>query len=147
MNEAVTERIEKEEADKQWSKFHAANRKERQEPTGQQKSYLNFLAKAAGVEIDVSKIRDREEASRLIDNLKRSRRPGNGRNTNELRDKKVAFGMATKLVYRKWVETHYTPGKSKRFWKEVADLFREYEKHQEAAVSGFSNASDLVARA
>jgi hypothetical protein len=145
MEEAVTERIEKEKADSQWREFHEANEKKRREPTGQQKAYLSFLAKAAGVEVDVSKLKSRAEASRLIDSLKRRRSQKTGKSMNELRDRKVAFGMATKLVYRKFLDSHYTPGKSERFWKEVSDLFREYEKHQEAAISGFSNASEVAA--
>jgi len=145
MNEAVTERIEKEKIDSQWNDYHEAeNGKEKLEPTGQQKSYLNFLAKAAGIKIDVSKIKDRNQASRLIDNLKKLRGSRNGNGLNELRDRRVAFGMATKLVYRKFVDLHHTPG-GKRFWKEVRVLFNEYEKQQEAAVSGFTDASELAA--
>lgn len=79
MGELVTEQVEKEQTDSEWRKFHErGNGNGRQEPTAQQKSYLNFLAKAAGVEVDVSKLKDRNQASRLIDSLKNARSSGRG---------------------------------------------------------------------
>ena len=149
MNEAVTERVEKEQADKQWQDYEEAKPKtgHSEKPSERQKSYIVGLSRRVGLKINIERVQDREAASRLIEQLRtlHGRANGNGyQQSSELRDKRVAFGMATKLVYRKWVETHYTPGKSKRFWKEVSDLFREYEKHQETALSGFVSASELA---
>ena len=115
-------------------------------PSERKKSYIVGLSRRVGLKINIERVQDREAASRLIEQLRtlHGRVNGNGhQQSSELRDRKVAFGMTTKLVYRKWVDLHHNPGKSERFWKEVVELFTEYEKHQETALSGFVSASEL----
>jgi len=150
MQEAVTERIEKEEADKQWQDYEESNAKtgKLEKPSEKQKSYIISLGRRVGLKINIERVQDREAASRLIEQLRtlRGRVNGNGyQQSNVLRDRQIAFGMATKLVYRKWIDLHHNPRKSKRFWDEVTELFGEYEKHQETALSGFVSASELAA--
>lgn len=151
MNEVVTEQVQKEQTDRQWDRYYRQKddgNAQVQKPSEKQKTYIVQLGRRVGLKIDLSRVDSREAASRLIDQLRQlhGRMNGNGQqSTNELRDKRVAFGMATKLVYRKWVDLHHTPGKSKRFWKEVTELFEEYEKQQEVAVCSFTSASELAA--
>ena len=151
MNEVVTEQVQKEQTDKQWDRYYSQKgdgNAQAQKPSEKQKTYIVQLGKRVGLKIDLTRVDSRGAASRMIDHLRQlhGRMKGNGQqHSNELRDKRVAFGMATKLVYRKWVDLHHPPGKSKRFWKEVTELFEEYEKQQEAALCGFTSASEPAA--
>ncbi|MDA2927108.1 transposase [Acidobacteria bacterium AH-259-G07] len=56
----------------------------------------------------------------------------------ELRDKRIAFGMATKLMFRRYREQQRDPLKWKRFWKDVNILFKAYLEEQERAVTRVS---------
>ena len=56
----------------------------------------------------------------------------------ELRDRKVAFGMATKLVFNRYRGQQRDPLKWKRFWKDVRKFHRAYEREQQLAVGGSS---------
>jgi hypothetical protein len=58
----------------------------------------------------------------------------NGSNVNELRDKRIAFGMAAKLVFKKYLDTHRDYRKVKRFWDEVDSFYKAYQLRQEQAV-------------
>lgn len=135
MEEAVLERIQKDKEDRQWDKYHAnvGQKNGKDKPSEKQRAYIAALGRTAGLNVDVSKIEDSEQASRLIERLKllASRMNGNG---FDLRDKRVAFGLATKLVFRRYCEQQKDPTKWKRFWKDVNLFYTAYQKHQELAV-------------
>lgn len=150
MEEVILEKIEKNEADEKWNKHNEAEAKENGEvqPSKRQKAYIEALARSVGLKVDVSKMGNREEASRLIENLKLMNRRTNGNGFDSaLRDKRVAFGMATKLVFKKYMDRHKEVRKSKKFWQEVEELYREYQSHQESVVhSPFTDALELYQR-
>ena len=92
---------------------------------------------AVGLTFDVSRIQTREQASALIEKLRLLGRCMNGRGYDaELRDRRVAFGMATKLVFRRYREQQRDPTKWRRFWKDVECFYRSYQEQQELAISG-----------
>ena len=101
------------------------------EPSEKQKEYIVALAKEVGLEVDVSRLKDRKKASLLIDRLKQLNRQMNG-HSNE---RKAAFGFATQLVFGKFVENGKDPVKYKRFWKDVRHFYEEYTKHQDIQMS------------
>lgn len=136
MQEAVLERIEKDRMDEQWQKQQEADAEENGSSASEkQKAYIVTLARTVGLRMDISKVQSREEASRLIENLKlmSKRQNGNGFST-DLRDKRVAFGMATKLLFKKYIDRHKEVRRSKKFWQEVAEFYRDYNEHQERAI-------------
>lgn len=135
MEEVVLEGIEKEAIDEQWNRYHDAKRESAQAISPRQRAYIVALAREVGLSVDASQVKSREEASRLIERLKVLNGTANGKSFDpELRDRRVAFGMATKLVFKKYMDRHKEVRKSKKFWQEVAELYREYQKQQESAV-------------
>ncbi len=72
MEEAVLERIRKDETDEQWNKYHETvneAQKAKEEPIERQKTYILGLAKTIGLKMDVSNIEDTEKAARIIEVL------------------------------------------------------------------------------
>lgn len=96
-----------------------------QKPTQRQIKYIEQLAKTAGLKVDTNKITSQKQASGLIDRLKNGHDP-----INDIRDKKIAYGMATKLVYGKYLHLDIDCMKSNDFWNEVEELYRQYQKKQ-----------------
>lgn len=107
------------------------------EPSARQKAYIQALARAAGLKIDMSTIQDRQKATRIIDSLKLLNARANG-NVSDVRDKRVAFGMATKLVFASYAgrERDLSKWSPKKFWDEVQSFYADYLQHQELAVVG-----------
>lgn len=109
------------------------------EPSARQKAYIQALAKAAGLTVDVSTIGDRQKATRIIDSLKLLNRQTHG-DGFDVRDRRIAFGMATKLVF----VTHASREKDiskwsrSKFWDEVHNFYADYMRQQELAVVGNS---------
>jgi hypothetical protein len=101
------------------------------EPSEKQKEFILALGKEVGLEIDVSKLKDRKHASLLIDRLKQLSRQMNRYND----ERRSAFGFATKLVFANYSDHGKDPIKYKRFWKDVRLFFEEYTKHQEILMS------------
>lgn len=96
----------------------------------QQRRYIYFLARNVGLKVDVSKIGTREQASACIDRLKQMN-ANNGNKTPvdwELKDRKTAFGLATKLVFSLYVDRGRNPATTEGFWK---DVYKFYQQHQE----------------
>lgn len=54
----------------------------------------------------------------------------------ELRDKRVAFGLSTKLVFEKYVALHKTPIEWNKFWDDVDRFYTQYLNRQEVAALG-----------
>jgi len=127
MNEATTEQIGRKQNERQPASGA---------PSERQKAYITALAAAAGLKMDASKIEDREKASRVIEHLKLlNGRMGGPRQIGDERDRKVAFGLATKLVYRRHVGQYGGIKSGALFWREVEQLFREYQREQERAIA------------
>ena len=101
-------------------------------PSDRQKTYILTLAKTAGLRVDVSTIRDRHSASRFIETLRLLSKRMHGSGTDYgLRDRRIAFGMATKLIFHKYLDRHKEFRRSEKFWHEVAEFYGEYQKRQE----------------
>ena len=111
-------------------------------PTEKQLRYLGRLVKAAGRTTNLADL-SKNEASALIDELS-----NNGQNTKGVlnngthesgsydeRDRKAAFGMATKLVYQRYLTIGAVPPNGEGFWKKVREFFEEYEKERERVFS------------
>ena len=54
----------------------------------------------------------------------------------ESRDQSAAFGMVTKLMFRRYSHQQRDPLKWKQFWKDVAKFYRRYLEEQEHAIIG-----------
>jgi len=107
------------------------------EPSARQKAYIQALARTAGLKMDVSTIGDKAKAARIIDSLKLLSGRMNG-NSSDVRDKRVAFGMATKLVFASYAgrERDISKWNPKKFWDEVRSFYADYLQQQELAVVG-----------
>ena len=148
MNETKLEHVEASQTDKPLNGNRGANAVEsgsRNEPTERQIGYIQSLAQRTGLQLDVSKIRDRDQASRMIAHLKllNARMNGN-RFRDDGRNRKVAFGMATKLIFRRYSEQQKDPTKWKRFWRDVHSFYDAYQEQQELAVVGDEYAKGTV---
>lgn len=95
-----------------------------------QKQLIQKLAQLTGTKVDDIDSLSSIDASRLIDKLIAKK---NGSVDWEVRDKKVAYGMATKLVFERFLHSNRDYRKSKRFWDEVNSFYRAYQLHQEQA--------------
>lgn len=127
------EAIEKQRADEQWNQYNAT-KENIKKPSPKQIAYIISLAKTVGLRINIEKIDNTVKASSLIEKLKTLSRQINNGFDNGARDKKVAFGMATKLVFKKYLDMHKDYRKAKSFWKEVDELYKQYQAKQEIAI-------------
>ena len=105
------------------------------EPSRLQRGYILTLAKSVGLKVDVSKIESKERASRAIDSLKLLNRRMNGTAFHDQeRNRRAAFGLATKLFFKRYSDQQRDPLKWKQFWKDVQKFYRRYVREQELAV-------------
>ena len=81
------------------------------EPSARQKAYIQALARAAGLKMDVSTIGDKAKATRIIDSLKLLNKRMNG-DAFDVRDRRVAFGLSTKLVFASYAGRERCCGQS-----------------------------------
>ena len=102
------------------------------EATEKQMAVIRRLAKQTSTDIDLSKIGSKKEASKLIDELIGKRKGKSTNGGNEHRDKKCVYGLAVKLVFRRYMQlgTNY---RTEAFWKEVDEFYQQYLKHQDRA--------------
>ena len=108
----------------------------RKEPASwPQKKYIAILAKSAGLKVNLDSVEDKEKAAQLIDSLKLLNSRVNG-NSIELRDKRIAFGLSTKLVFEKYVATQKGPMDWNKFWNDVERFYSQYLSRQEVAALG-----------
>jgi hypothetical protein len=138
MDEAVLEATRKQREDEQWARYHQPGphgTDTKASPSDRQKTYILTLAKTVGLKVDVSTIRDRDSASRFIERLRLLSRQMHGSAPDyEARDRRIAFGMATKLIFAKYLDRHKEFRRSEKFWNEVEELYREYHKRQAVIV-------------
>lgn len=108
-----------------------------EEPSARQKAYIQALARAAGLNMDIATIQDKQKATRIIDSLKLLNARTNG-NVSDVRDRRIAFGMATKLVFVSYARREMDMSKwsPKQFWDEVRNFYADYMRQQELAVVG-----------
>lgn len=138
MEEAVMERIRKDKTGEEWNKFHEMEAKREgngQPPSARQIAYIRALAKSVGIEVEAAALEDMEKASAYIEKLRElARQMGGSSYDAEMRDKRVMFGMVTKLVYRRYCDQQKNPGDLKQFWRDVHAFYKRYQAEQEAAV-------------
>ena len=129
MQETTMGKVRKDETERDWEKYHDNS------PTEGQKEYISSLARTVGLKVNPANIESRQKAARIIDQLKLASRRQNGRTFDqELRDRRMAFGMVTKLMFSRYRQQQKDPLKRKGFWKDVNTLFVTYLEHQEEAV-------------
>ena len=137
VNKLNQEVVEKLQADGQWDKYNqdVEEGKNGTIPSEKQIAYIISLAKAVGLRVNVAKIDSNVKAASIIDKLKILNRKMNGFSSiKEPRDKMAAFGMVTKLVFKIYLARHRDYRKSKSFWKEVAEFYKQYLENQDMAV-------------
>ena len=120
----------------QWVPREDAESEDSKPASAKQLNYIEVLAKEAGVKVNLDKIETSDQASKVITRLKQlSGKPEGG---VDLREKRIAFGMATKLVFKKYADSHRDYRKAKGFWREVREFYLAYQREQESAVRGES---------
>lgn len=156
MEQTAREVTEKEREDRQWNAYHNGGARNGRAPNGEatakQKAYIRGLAAARGIRVDLTSIDTREKASRVIERLKGADAgQSNGRvhkraaNNVDVRDRKVAFGLATKLVAHRYAVQNRAIN-TPRFWEEVEQLHKAYEARQEVALNeAFQAAAETAA--
>ena len=103
-------------------------------PKDKQLQAIRSLARATKSSVDLKKIASKQEASRVIEELiaKRGGRPAS--NGNELKDRKCGYGLATKLIFGKYLKLERNHVGSEQFWKEVDEFYSQYMEHQGRAI-------------
>jgi len=132
------ELVEKERENEQWKQYNKTVEKNNsvKKPSERQIAYIVSLAKTVGLRIDIGRIDNIAKASSIIERMKmlsRIRQLNGFNNGNEIRDKRIAFGMATKFIFKKYLDWHKDYRKLKGFWKEVEEFYRQYQERQEMA--------------
>lgn len=119
--------------DEQWVPLGDIESEDSRPASAKQLSYIEALAREAGVKVNLEPIETSAQASKVITRLKQlsGQKPG-----VDLRDSRVAFGMATKLVFKKYADSHRDYRKAKSFWREVREFYLAYQREQESAVRG-----------
>ncbi len=139
--EGVSEFVNGNEMERQWGR----NGSQRDNtPSARQLAFITTLAQRVGKQVNVRGIKTKEAASGTIAELleiglrigaatKVSRTAsGTSSSAYDERDRRIAFGMSTKLVYSKYT----TLGRrlDDEFWPEVRSLYSAYQTEQERAV-------------
>lgn len=105
------------------------------EPTNKQIAAISRLARLTKSSVDMNKVSTKQQASELIEELiaKRSGAKGTAKGSNG-NDSKCAYGMATKLVFSKYLEFEMDYRKVESFWDEVDEFYRTYVKRMSQAI-------------
>ena len=101
---------------------------------------IRRLARKTNSSVDLNKVTSKQEASDLIKNLL-VKQNGNGSNVSngyDCREKKIAYGLAMKLVFARYQQSNMNT-KEDGFWNAVEELYQQYLKHQDRAVNLGSN--------
>jgi len=112
------------------------------EPSKKQKTYILTLARMAGVRVDIARVTSRAKASEVIEKLKGMNSkpvalPVTNTATNvDEREKRIAFGLATKLMFRRYSDHNWNPASDKDFWNDVAKLYSAYLTNQAQFTNG-----------
>ena len=99
------------------------------EPTEKQIIAIRKLAKATKSDVNLDNIGSKKEASKLIDELI-AKRNGTTKNEDRLRDKKCAYGLATKLIFGRYQRAN-ADWSSDEFWRDVGNFYQQYLQHQD----------------
>jgi len=100
-------------------------------PTDKQMAFIVALARKLGMKIDIAKISDKKTASQVIEKLKNMSAQIKGNSGGDYAGKGAAFGMATKLVFRRYCDLMKDPLNSNRFWLDVNYFYKRYQEFQE----------------
>ena len=103
------------------------------EPTEKQMNAIRKLARATKSNVNLDSIGSKKEASKLIDKLIAKRNGTNGNGGGDCRERKVAYGLAVKLVFVRYqqLSTNY---RTEEFWREVDEFYGKYMEHQDRAM-------------
>ena len=104
------------------------------EPTEKQINAIKKLARSTNTDVDLNSITTKWEASKILDKLiaKRSGRSQN--NNSDSRDRKAAYGLAVKLVLKRYQQLNIDYKKTGSFWKDVDEFYQQYLQHQNQAL-------------
>ena len=103
-------------------------------PTEKQLNAIRKLARATKSSINLSKLASKQDASKIIDELIAKRNGGSQNNNSDSRDRKAAYGLAVKLVLKRYQQLNIDYKKSGDFWKDVDDFYQQYLQHQDRAI-------------
>ena len=70
----------------------------------------------------------------MIEELIAKRNGGTASNGSDLKDRKCGYGLATKLIFGKYLEAGKNHMGSEQFWKEVDEFYSQYMEHQGRAI-------------
>jgi len=130
--------------------------------SAEQKGFIYGLVRDLGVDVDMNRIRTSQQASVAIKKLKamaearglRKKAPEaagrveqRAQPAPDAKDRKMAYGMATKLVFSQYVQENRAPLRSEGFWADVRTFYNAYMKNQEAALAAPLPSQDLLGRA
>ena len=104
------------------------------ESTEKQLNAIRKLARATKSSINLSKIASKQEASKIIDELIAKRNGGSQNSNSDSRDRKAAYGLAVKLVLKRYQQLNIDYKKSGSFWKDVDEFYQQYLQHQDRAI-------------
>ena len=99
------------------------------EPTEKQINAIKKLARSTNTSVDVDSVATKQEASRILDELIAKQNGTRKSSSNDSRDKKVAYGMAVKLVFGRYQQLG-SDHRTEEFWKEVDEFHKQYLEHQ-----------------
>lgn len=102
------------------------------EPTEKQLRAIERLARAAKSSVNINKIASKQEASRIIDEL--LGKLNGKKQDNGLNDRKIAYGLATKLVFVRYKDLKIDY-RTEDFWRNVDEFYKQYLEKQSRAVS------------
>jgi len=119
--------------------YKTQQKEKNSEPSEKQKTYILALARMVGVRVDIARISDKAKASEVIEKLKSMNRQAATQaatpNVDE-REKRIAFGLATKLMFRRYSDHNWNPVADKDFWNDVAKLYSAYLTNQAQFTNG-----------
>ena len=78
------------------------------------------------------------EASKILGKLIAKRNGRSQNNDNDSRDRKAAYGLAVKLVLKRYQQLNIDYKKSGSFWKDVDEFYQQYLQHQDRAIKSGS---------
>ena len=95
-------------------------------PTEKQMAVIRRLAKQTNTAVDYGSIGSKKRASEVIDKLIGKRKSDSGKG-NDCREKKIAYGLAVKLIFQKSIQLNLDY-KADQFWTRLGRLLPKMDK-------------------
>jgi len=111
-------------------------------PTDKQLNAIRKLARMTNTSVDMDSIRTKQEASKILDELipkgnLKGKDNSSTKSGNDCREKKVAYGLAVKLVFARYQQLSMDTN-AESFWSDVDEFYQQYLEHQDRAVKSGS---------